>query len=96
MACVRSRRLVSCREPRQRREVIIGTDDDRRRFLGRLADLPERLRVEIHALVLMGNPCHVLMRPQDLNLSRAVQWPHYPPRLRSNYGQSTFAEEARN
>ena len=55
-------------------EATFRTDDDGRRLLARLAEPPERFQVEIHAFVLMDNHCHVLMRPQDLNLSRAVQW----------------------
>lgn len=41
-----------------RRAAIFRTDTDRRRFLGRLAELPERFRTEIHAFVLMDNHYH--------------------------------------
>jgi REP element-mobilizing transposase RayT len=57
-----------------RREPIFRTDDDRRRFLGRLAELPERFRVEIHAFVLMDNHYHLVLRTWDANLSEAVRW----------------------
>ena len=36
-------------------EVIYCTDEDRRRFLGLVAELPERFGTEIHAFVLMDN-----------------------------------------
>ncbi len=47
---------------------------DRRRLLGRLAEVPERFRVEIHASVLMDNHYHLLLRTQDANLSDAIRW----------------------
>jgi putative transposase len=56
------------------RESIFRTDTDRQRFLGRLAELPERFRVEIHAFVLMDNHYHLLLRIQDANLSEAIRW----------------------
>jgi hypothetical protein len=39
-----------------RRERIFRTDDDRRRFLGWLDELPRRFRVGIRTFVLMDNP----------------------------------------
>lgn len=54
-----------------RREEIFRTNTDRRRFLGRLAELPERFRKEIHAFVLMDNHYHLLLRTLDTNLSDA-------------------------
>jgi hypothetical protein len=47
-----------------RREAIFRSDTDRQRFLGRLAELPERFRTEIHAFVLMDNHYHLLLRTQ--------------------------------
>lgn len=44
------------------RESIIRTDTDRRRVPGRLAELPQRFRVEINAFVLMDNHHHLLVR----------------------------------
>ena len=49
-------------------------DDDRRRFRGRLAELPERFRIEIHAFVLMDDHYHLLLRTLDANLSHAIRW----------------------
>ncbi|MBX3748124.1 MAG: transposase [Verrucomicrobiae bacterium] len=57
-----------------RREAIFRTDDDRRRFLGRLSELPPRYRVEVHAYVLMDNHYHLLLRTRDANLSEAIRW----------------------
>lgn len=57
-----------------RRAAIFRTDTDRRRFLGRLAELPERFRIEIHAFVLMDNHYHLLLRTHDANLSEAIRW----------------------
>ena len=34
-------------------EAIYRKDEDRRRFLGRVSELPERFETEIHAFVLM-------------------------------------------
>jgi REP element-mobilizing transposase RayT len=52
--------------------IFSRTADDRRRFRGRLAELPDRFRVEIHAFELMDNHYHALLRSVDLDLSRAV------------------------
>lgn len=40
--------------------AIYGVEDDRRRFLGRVSELPERFGTEFHALVPMrgGAPIH--------------------------------------
>ena len=56
-----------------RRDAIVRTDTDRRRFLGRLAELPDRFRVEVHAFVLMDNHYHLLLRTRDGNLSDAIR-----------------------
>lgn len=44
------------------RESIIRTDTDRRRFPGRLAEMPQRSRVQVHAFVLMDNHYRLLLR----------------------------------
>jgi hypothetical protein len=46
---------------------------DRRRFLGLVAELPERFGVEVHAFVLMDNHYHLLVRTREANLSQAVE-----------------------
>ena len=43
-------------------EVLYRTDEDRRRFLGRVAELPEHHGTEVHAFVLMDNHYHLLVR----------------------------------
>jgi REP element-mobilizing transposase RayT len=57
-----------------RREALFRTDTDRQQFLGRVAELPDRFRTEIHAFVLMDNHYHLLMRTPDANLSEAIRW----------------------
>jgi putative transposase len=47
---------------------------DRRRFLGSVAELPERFVIEVHAFVLMDNHYHLLLRTSQANLSHAVRW----------------------
>ena len=49
-------------------------DVDRRRFLGIVAELPERFSLEVHAFVLMDNHYHLLVRCRDANLSHAIRW----------------------
>jgi putative transposase len=49
-------------------------DPDRRRFLGAVAELPERFSLEVHAFVLMPNHYHLLVRTGEANLSHAMRW----------------------
>jgi putative transposase len=49
-------------------------DADRRRFLGAVAELPERFALEVHAFVLMANHYHLLVRTREANLSHAIRW----------------------
>ena len=53
---------------------IFRTDDDRRRFLGWLSELPGRFAVAVHAFVLMDNHDHLFLRPRNPDLSRAIPW----------------------
>jgi REP element-mobilizing transposase RayT len=57
-----------------RRAALFLNDADRRGFLGRLAELPERFGIEIHAFVLMDNHYHLLLRTTEANLSHAIRW----------------------
>ena len=66
--------MVSFLNRGNRREDIFRSDTDRRRFLGRLAELPERFHTEVHAFVLMDNHSHLLLRTRDGNLSDAIRW----------------------
>ncbi len=68
-----------------RRERIFRTDEDRRRFLGCLSEFPERFRIEVHAFVLMDNHYHLLLRPRERNLSRAIQWLQLSYAVRFNW-----------
>jgi REP element-mobilizing transposase RayT len=49
-------------------------DTDRCRFLGAVAELPERFALEVHAFVLMHNHYHLLVRTTEANLSHAIRW----------------------
>ncbi len=55
-------------------EDLYRTDDDRRRFLGLVAELPDRFGTEIHAFVLMGNHYHLLVRCRRTDLSETMRW----------------------
>ena len=57
-----------------RGEALLLSDADRRRFLGAVAELPERYGLEVHALVLMDNHYHLLARTSEPNLSQAIRW----------------------
>jgi REP element-mobilizing transposase RayT len=57
-----------------RREALFRTDRDRHRFLGLVAELPERFRFEIHAFVLMDNHYHLLVRTVEPTLSHGIRW----------------------
>jgi len=72
-----------------RRDRIFLTDDDRRGFLGRLAEMPVRFRVEVHAFLLMDNHYHLWVRPWQGNLSRAIQWVQLSYSLRFNCAHRT-------
>ena len=54
-------------------ERIFRDDTDRRRFLGRVAELPGRFSVEVHAFVLMDNHYHLLrMNPRQQTAARRI------------------------
>jgi len=57
-----------------RREALFLNDDDRHRFLGRVAELPDRYGLELHAFVLMTNHYHLLLRTPEPNLNHAIHW----------------------
>lgn len=56
------------------RGAIFLDREDRQHFLERLAELPARFRVEVHAYVLMDNHYHLLLRTPEANVSRTMQW----------------------
>ncbi|HVM60546.1 MAG TPA: transposase, partial [Verrucomicrobiae bacterium] len=56
------------------RRAIFRDDEDRRRFLERVAQVTERCGVIVHAYVLMDNHYHLLVETPQANLSAAMQW----------------------
>jgi REP element-mobilizing transposase RayT len=54
--------------------AIFLTRGDYQKFLDLVAAMVSRFKVEVHAYVLMKNHYHVLIRTQQANLSRAIQW----------------------
>lgn len=55
-------------------QEIFRSKDDLHLFLHLLGELVERFNIEVHAYVLMGNHYHLLLKTNDANLSRAMQW----------------------
>ncbi|MCP4270064.1 MAG: hypothetical protein GY777_31570 [Candidatus Brocadiaceae bacterium] len=56
------------------RDEIFQTDDDYSKFLGYLESTREKFHLDIFAFVLMSNHYHILLRTNEANLSRAMQW----------------------
>lgn len=54
-------------------EVLFRDDTDRRRFLRRVSELPERFSLGMHAFVLMNNHYHLLVRCLEANLSEVIR-----------------------
>lgn len=54
--------------------ALFRSDDDRRRFIDLVSGIERRFEVEVHALVLMTNHYHLLLRSQSGRLSEAMQW----------------------
>jgi len=54
------------------RKPIYRDDQDRRRFLERLATVVRRRQLVLHAYVLMRNHYHLLVKTPQANLSRAM------------------------
>lgn len=57
----------------EKREIY-RDEKDYLRFLEGMGKMAGRFQLEIHAYVLMSNHYHFLLRTQDANLSRAIQW----------------------
>lgn len=66
-------------------EALYRTDEDRRRFLGLVAQLPERLGAEVHAFVLMDNHYHLLVRCRRADLSETLRWLQTAYAIRFNW-----------
>ena len=56
------------------RQNIFVNDDDRQMFLELMEELSERFRVEVYAYVLMSNHYHILLKTNEANLSKSMQW----------------------
>ena len=56
-----------------RRDIFSG-DDDYKVFLSVLEEMSERFEVDIFAYVLMSNHYHLLIRTNQDNLSKSMQW----------------------
>ncbi len=57
----------------ERRDIFFG-DDDYKVFLGVLEEMSDRFEVDIFAYVLMSNHYHLLIRTNQDNLSKSMQW----------------------
>ncbi len=66
-------------------EVLYRTDEDRRRFLGLVSELPERCGAEVHAFVLMDNHYHLLVRCRRADLSETLRWLQTAYAIRFNW-----------
>lgn len=66
-------------------EALYRTETDRRRFLGLVAELPERFGTEVHAFVLMDNHYHLLLRCRRAELSEALRWLQTAYAIRFNW-----------
>jgi putative transposase len=56
----------------ERRDIFY-EEKDYHKFLAILAKMVDRLKVEVHAYVLLKNHYHLLIRTKEANLSRAIQ-----------------------
>lgn len=56
------------------RRKIFRDQRDYERFIDTIGRMVGRYHIEVHAYVLMGNHYHLLLRTQEGNLSRAIQW----------------------
>jgi putative transposase len=57
----------------QQQDIFLG-DEDRDGFLDVLGEMSDRFAVDIFAYVLMDNHYHILLRTQNPNLSKSMQW----------------------
>ncbi len=66
--------MVPHDEPGKPAGELFLNDDDRRGFIGTVAELPDRFRMEIHAVVLMDNHYRLVVRTPEANLSHGIRW----------------------
>ena len=71
-------------------QPIFRDDTDRCMFLDIIGEASERFSIEIYAYVLMENHYHLLLKSQEPNLSRTMQWlgTTYTRRFNIAHGQS--------
>ena len=69
---------------------IFHNDEDRNLFLGTISEMSERFEIDIFAYVLMSNHYHLLVRTNQSNLKRAMQWlgATYTRRFNNRHGKS--------
>ena len=73
-----------------RREAIDRSDADRRRFLGLVAELPDRFGLDVDAFALMDKHYHLVVRTPEPNLSEAMQLLHVSDSSRFNWAHRHF------
>ena len=56
------------------RKDIFHDDRDRLTFLNAIGEMADNYDVDIFAYVLMGNHYHILLRTNQANLSKSMQW----------------------
>jgi len=66
-------------------EALYRTDDERRRFLGLVSELPGRFGKEIHAFVMMENHYHLLVRCRRTGISETLPWLQTANSVRFNW-----------
>jgi len=67
---------------------IFVDDKDRRLFLKTVAEMSERFEIDIFAFVLMDNHYHLMLRTNQANLSKSMQWFGATYTKRFNVGHS--------
>ena len=72
-----------------RGEALYLDETDRRRFLGAVAQLPERYGLELHAFVLMYHHYHLLARTREPNLSHAIRWLNVTDAVKFNWAHGS-------
>jgi REP element-mobilizing transposase RayT len=55
-------------------QEVFQDDQDRQRFLETVGEACEKTGFRIHAYVLMGDHCHLLVEPPAGNLAAGMKW----------------------
>ncbi len=56
------------------KQAIFKDDKDREAFIDVIKEAVKRFSIEVYAYVLMGNHYHLMLKTQDPNLSKTMQW----------------------